>query len=427
GIGKKANLLDNSKKVIKTGQVFEKNIQSKSGRYFIQRISPFLTSEGKINGVVITFIDITKVHNSQEDLRQSEEKFKSFYEEDPVMHVSINPNTGNITECNKLFVETLGFNSKTEVLGHSVLEFYTRESKLKSVDIQNRFKESRSIKNEEMTMIAQNGREIPIMLNSDLVLDKKGSIVQIKSALVDISELKAAQEGLQKQKEDLERINKDLEQFVSICSHDLQEPLATIRFSSDFLNKKFSDQFSEKGKEYLGYIHEASGRMADQIKALLEHSRIGQDLKRTNVNVKELIEVVKYDLSRRIKEQDALINVGKMPVLSAYLTELRLLFQNLIGNAIKYNRKGVKPEVRISAFKDHDYWTFAITDNGIGIKDEDLNSIFKIFGRVPTDEKYEGTGVGLAHCDKIVKLHEGKIWVESQYGVGSTFYFKIKA
>ncbi|WP_416442564.1 chemotaxis protein CheB [Leeuwenhoekiella sp. A16] len=426
GIGKKANLLDNSKKVMRTSQVFEKNIRSKSGRYFIQRISPFVSSEGKVDGVVITFIDITKVHKSQEELRKSEEKFKAFYEDDPVMHVSINSSTGTILECNKLLVETLGFADKKDLIGRSVFDFYTRESKLKAVEIQNSIRDFSSIKNEEMIMIAKDGREIPIMLNSDVSLDEQGNPTIVRSALVDISELKVAQTALQQQKDDLERINKDLEQFVSICSHDLQEPLSTIRFSSDFISKKFSDELNEKGKEYLGYIHEASGRMADQIKALLEHSRIGQDLKKTKVNIAELVEIVKYDLSRRIKECDAQIHVGKMPNLKVYQTELRLLFQNLIGNAIKYNRKGVKPEIRISAFQEGSYWTFAITDNGIGIKEEDLDSIFKIFGRVPTEEKYEGTGVGLAHCDKIVKLHDGKIWVESQYGVGSTFYFKIK-
>jgi len=102
------------------------------------------------------------------------------------------------------------------------------------------------------------------------------------------------------------------------------------------------------------------------------------------------------------------------------------LFQNLISNALKYRKKDTNPSIRISTFADEEYQTFAIADNGIGIKEDDLEAIFKIFGRVPTEEKYEGTGVGLAHCKKIVKLHEGKIWVDSEFGQGSTFYFKIK-
>ena len=103
-----------------------------------------------------------------------------------------------------------------------------------------------------------------------------------------------------------------------------------------------------------------------------------------------------------------------------------MLFQNLISNALKYRQKETNPLIRISSFSDEEFHTFSIQDNGIGIKEDDLEAIFKIFGRVPTEEKYEGTGVGLAHCKKIVKLHEGKIWVDSQFGQGSTFYFKIK-
>ena len=115
-----------------------------------------------------------------------------------------------------------------------------------------------------------------------------------------------------------------------------------------------------------------------------------------------------------------------MPSIWAYKKELRLLFQNLIGNSLKYCKPDVSPVVRISSFEDETYWTFVINDNGIGIAQEDLDNVFKIFGRASTQHKYEGTGVGLAHCEKIVKLHDGTIWVDSQVNVGSTFYFKIK-
>ena len=227
-------------------------------------------------------------------------------------------------------------------------------------------------------------------------------------------------------KEDLERVNKDLEQFVSICSHDLQEPLATIRFSSDFLMQKFTDELSPKGKEYIGYIHEASGRMAEQIKGLLEHSRIGRDLKITKVDVQEQLEVAKYDLKKRIQETNATIISEKLPKIKGYKVELRLLFQNLLSNALKYAKKQVAPIITIAAKEEEDFWVFSVADNGIGIKQEDIEDLFTIFSRVPTQQKQEGSGVGLAHAEKIVKLHEGVIWVESQFGEGSTFYFKIK-
>ena len=421
------SLIDQAKRVMQSGDAIERRIVNKSGIHFLRRISPFITSNNRIDGVVITFIDIQKIHDSQEELRLSEEKFKAFYEDDPVMHVSLETNTGVIKECNKLFYESLGYSSREEVLERPIFDFYDKKSKLKAIKLLDQLKGNADVTHEEMTLIAKDGRKIVIMLNSTPQLDENGNVVRTRSTLSDISELKKTQRKLRKQKEDLEQANRELEQFVSICSHDLQEPLGTIRFGSELLGKKFSNQLEDKGKEYVSYIHEASGRLSNQIKALLEHSRIGQDLKKEKVDTKELVEVVKYDLGKRIRECNANIHVGSLPTIKAYKTELRLLFQNLISNSLKYCKKGVSPDVRVSAFEDDEYWIFSITDNGIGMKEEDLDSIFTIFSRVPTEEKYEGTGVGLAHCEKIVKLHGGKIWADSQLGVGSTFYFKIKA
>ncbi|WP_378186569.1 chemotaxis protein CheB [Aquimarina sp. W85] len=426
GITRRKTLIDNAKKVMETGTIFEKRISSKTDRFFIQRISPFINSIGKTDGVVITFIDITTVHKSQEKLRKSEEKFKTFYEEDPVMHISVNSTTGVIIDCNKLMIKTLGYAEKKEVIGMPIIDIYAPDYQVKVVKLLEQFRKTGKVESEEMILLTKEGKKIPVILNSEAVRDEKGNITHSRSTLVNISDLKKKQEKIEEQKAELERANKDLEQFVSICSHDLQEPLGTIRFGSDILSKKFSDSLDPKAKEYVEYIHSASGRLSDQIKALLEHSRIGRDLKMTRVDTKELVEIVKYDLGKRIQECGASIHSGKLPVVKGLKVELRLLFQNLIGNAIKYCKKDVAPDIRINAFKDNGYHIFSITDNGIGMEEKDLDSIFTIFNRVPTDEDYEGTGVGLAHCEKIVKLHDGKIWVDSKVGVGSTFYFKIK-
>ncbi|MGB5942653.1 MAG: chemotaxis protein CheB [Leeuwenhoekiella sp.] len=423
---KKSTLISNIEKVMRTRKSVEKRLRGKSGKHFLKRISPFVTSEGKVDGAVITFIDISLIHNSQEQLRKSEEKFKAFYEDDPVLHVSVNLDSGLITECNSLFVQIAGYRDKNSLIGKSIMEFYTQESKLKSLEVLQLLKEKKKVLNREMTMLNKNGAEIDVILNSVPVLDKDGTAIASRSTLLVITELKEAQDELQRQKEVLERANTDLEQFVSICSHDLQEPLSTIRFSSDFIKKKYSDELNDKGKEYLGYIHEASGRMAEQIKGLLEHSRIGKDNEMTKTDLNELVEIVKYDLNKSIQESNATVAVGKLPTLDVYEIEMRLLFQNLLGNALKYRKPNVSPVIKISAYEDEGYWVFSVADNGIGIREEDAAQIFEIFGRVPTEEKYEGTGVGLAHCQKIVRLHDGRIWVNSELGLGSTFYFKLK-
>lgn len=426
GAVKVKGLANNCKKVISSGKTMEKQIISKEGRNYLQRISPFINSDGNTEGVVITFVDVESLKKAQDKLVASEKRFKSFYEEDPVMHFSVDPHTSLIVHCNKKAVETLEYYTKEDLIGKPIYELYEEKSQLRAVKLNKQFLEKGELVNIEQEMITRKGKKLPIILNSNLEKDENGAIVTHRFTCVDISELKKVQEELKKQKNDLQQANRDLEQFVSICSHDLQEPLATIKFGSDILGKIYSEKLDGKGKEYISYIDKASNRLSNQIRALLEHSRIGRNTERSMVDTKELLEVVKYDCGKRIRDTKAKVHVGSLPKIRAYKVELRLLFQNLLSNALKYISKERNPEIRISAFPEGDYWVFSVMDNGIGMTPEDQENIFKIFNRAPTDDSYDGTGVGLAHAEKIVQLHEGAIWVDSQLGVGSTFYFKLK-
>src|SRR5690606_32942066 len=300
------------------------------------------------------------------------------------------------------------------------------EQHLEALKLNKFYQQTHELHNIQHKLVTEDGEQLPIIINYTTEVDIHKNVISTRFTCVDISELKEAQIRLKKKKADLERANKDLEQFVSICSHDLQEPLATIKFGSDILGKIYADKLDDKGKEYISYIDAASDRLANQIRALLEHSKIGRNTEKTVVNTKEIVEIVKYDLAKRIKDTGAKIHVGALPKIKAYQVELRLLFQNLISNALKYIDDDKTPEIRISAYPEKDFWVFAIVDNGIGISEQDQKNIFTIFNRVPNKRKFEGTGVGLAHAEKIVLLHEGTIWVDSQVGVGSTFYFKIK-
>ncbi|WP_121665502.1 CheR family methyltransferase [Mesonia aquimarina] len=427
GVSPGKDLVSRCKKVLKTGKILERNILSKEGKNYLQRISPFVNSNDEREGVVITFVDIESLQKAKNKLVASEKRFKSFYEEDPVMHFSVDPNNSLIVQCNEESVEKLGYKSKDEIIGKPIYDLYEDESQLRALRLNKIFQKEGELKNIEQEMLTKDGAIIPVIMHSTAEFDELGNIVTNRFTCVDISELKNTQDELRKQKADLERINRDLEQFVSICSHDLQEPLSTIKFGSDVLGKMYADKLDEKGQNYISYIDEASDRLSNQIKALLDHSRIGRNTEKKLVNTKELVEVVKYDLGKRIRDTNAKVHSGSLPKIKAYEVELRLLFQNLLSNALKYISKERKPEIRISAFQEGEYWVFSIMDNGIGISEEDQKNIFTIFNRVPTEDKYEGTGVGLAHVEKIVLLHEGTIWVDSQLGVGSTFYFKIKA
>jgi len=165
--------------------------------------------------------------------------------------------------------------------------------------------------------------------------------------------------------------------------------------------------------------------MSNLIKSLLDYSLIGRERKLEKVDCNKLVDAVVMDLSESIKENKAIVTIKDLPVLNANSVELELLFQNLIANAIKFRRKDVTPNITVKAEKNDDKWEFIVSDNGIGIDEKYLEKIFNIFQRLHTRSEFEGTGIGLSHCKKIVSLYGGEIWVESQTNHGSTFHFTI--
>ena len=229
---------------------------------------------------------------------------------------------------------------------------------------------------------------------------------------------------LEQTKNELELKNKELSQFVNMVSHDLREPLRTISGFIKLIENKYQGKLDEQANKLLGFISNATDRMRILINELLDHASIGQEKEMIVVDCNKLVDVIQQDLQAIIIDTNTTIDVGNLPTIKGFQTELRLLFQNLISNSIKFSKPGIAPKINISA-KEQDGWTFAIQDNGIGISDEYMDQIFVAFKRLHTRSEYEGTGLGLAHCKKIVELHNGKLWVESKHGEGSTFYFTI--
>jgi signal transduction histidine kinase len=224
---------------------------------------------------------------------------------------------------------------------------------------------------------------------------------------------------------EMESKNKELEQFAYVASHDLQEPLRTISGFVDLLQKEYREKLGGNGQIYLNYLSQASDRMKILIKDLLDYSRIGRERAAMPVDCDYLLEEVVADLGKSIRESNAKITFSDLPVLYAYPTELKLLFQNLIVNAIKFRHPHRIPEITISTVQENNGWKFTVSDNGIGIEKQNLERIFIIFQRLHNRTQYEGSGIGLAHCKKIVEFHNGAIWAESEPGIGSRFYFTV--
>lgn len=224
---------------------------------------------------------------------------------------------------------------------------------------------------------------------------------------------------------EIERKNKELEQFAYVASHDLQEPLRTISGFVELLQKQYRGKLDGNADKYLDYLSQSSDRMKILIKDLLDYSRIGREKESRQVDCNMLLQEVLADLDKIIRESGATVRADSLPTLHAYPTELKLLFQNLITNAIKFRKQDIPPMISIGAHRENGYWKFAVSDNGIGIEKHFLERIFIIFQRLHTRSQYEGSGIGLAHCKKIAALHGGQIWAESEPGEGTEFLFTI--
>jgi light-regulated signal transduction histidine kinase (bacteriophytochrome) len=242
----------------------------------------------------------------------------------------------------------------------------------------------------------------------------------------EITERKGAELELRVNNQKLKAAYKELEQFTYIASHDLQEPLRTVQSLVEMFEENYGSEMDEQAKTFLGFIKESTMRMTALIRGLLDYGRLGGESELTEVDCQELVNAVCVDLSLRLDEVGGSVEYKDLPVITGKKTELRLLFQNLISNGLKFRRPGVSPEIIIAAERGLDCWQFSVSDNGIGIAPEHFQHIFMIFQRLHGRDEFEGSGIGLAHCKKVVELHGGEIWVESQLNVGTVFYFSLR-
>jgi len=241
-----------------------------------------------------------------------------------------------------------------------------------------------------------------------------------------LEEIKEKHQELTASHEKVKLKNEELEQFVSNVAHDLKEPLRTVSIQSSMLEVRNKHQLDEKGRRSLSFIQSSIRRMQSHVEALLAHSRIGRKYKPQKLDTDHIIEEVITDLQVANLESGALIQMGDLPTIFGSAPEIRMLFQNLIMNAIKFQPNGQQPVIQITGSTKPNHWLFTIADNGIGISDSQSDKILDIFRRGHAKDEFEGHGIGLAHCRKIVALHGGNIWVNSKVGEGSKFYFTIQ-
>jgi PAS domain S-box-containing protein len=248
---------------------------------------------------------------------------------------------------------------------------------------------------------------------------------QFATIFMDVTETQLAQERLRSAADELARSNQELEQFASVASHDLQEPLRAVDGYLSLLETRCGDQLDEKSRHLVAEAVRGAGRMRTLIDDLLALSRLGtQGMQLRPANLNQVLAQALAALEASVREAGAVIDSDPLPTVDVDAGQIEQLFQNLIGNAIKF-RGNRPPQVRITAQSGRGFWTLAVRDNGIGIDPQHFERIFQIFHRLHGRGHYPGTGIGLAICKKVVERHGGRIWVESQPGEGSTFLFTL--
>ncbi|MAS33050.1 MAG: hypothetical protein CL610_03520 [Anaerolineaceae bacterium] len=273
--------------------------------------------------------------------------------------------------------------------------------------------------------VTKDGRDIPVEAHSTVICDDNGRPVGMRGMTMDIRERMRNQEELENYARELARSNAELEQFAYVASHDLQEPLRMVSSYLQLIEQRYSEQLDENAHVFINYAVDGASRMKNLINDLLAYSRVGTRGKPfARTSCQTVLDQVLHNLQATIRETEAVITHDPMPEIIADEAQLLQLFQNLIGNALKFRGERA-PEVHVSADRRGREWYFAVRDNGIGIDPAYSERIFLVFQRLYAPDEYEGTGIGLAICKKVVERHGGRIWVESTPGQGTTFHFTI--
>ncbi len=391
-------------------------------------LSPIRNVDGEITGISIIARDITERKKAEKALIESEEKLNTIIESSPDSIIASDLNL-NITSCNQATVNMYGASSSGELIGLNALELIDPKDRQTLIEAtKEALLEKRSVTLEINSITVDTKKVFPVEISGNSIRDAEGNPVGFVAITKDITERKNAEKERETLIKELERSNQELQQFAYIASHDLQEPLRTISSFTQLLARRYKGQLDNDADEFIGFIVDGTSRMQAMIKDLLQYSRVqtrGEEFKPTDVQ--NALDQALFNLKVTIEENNAEITHDKLPTVIADEKQLVQLFQNLISNAIKFKKPDEPPMIHISSKKDEENmeYIFGVSDNGIGMEQQYAGRIFELFQRLHTRDEYKGTGIGLAVAKKIVERHGGRIWVESEPGVGSTFYFTI--
>ncbi len=387
----------------------------------ISVMSPIFDEGGRYAGALTMITDITERKRAEEALREAEMRYRSLFEQSPDGIVILDPQTMKPLEFNETASRQLGYTPE-EFARLAVFDYEALETGEETrAHVEKLLRVGRD--DFETRHRTKSGEILDVFVTTQLVeIDGRKVLYTI---FRDLTPLKRAEEKLLETAAELARSNKDLEQFAYVASHDLKEPLRMVTSYLQLLEKRYGDRLDGDAVEFLNFAVDGARRMGEMVQDLLDYSRVGsrgKPFEPTDLNA--VVERTLSDLQVAIEENGALITRDELPTVAADASQMRQLFQNLLGNAVKF-RGAEPPQIHVGTERRDGQWLVSVRDNGIGISPEYRERIFGVFQRLHDRGEYPGTGIGLAICEKIVARHGGRIWVESEPGRGATFYFTL--
>lgn len=420
----------------------KKIVCKKSDRYAEMAVRAIYDEPGEIDHFIVIATDTTKREEAVKKLIRQQQQLESLieqrrheldilrkeladlYQNAPVMYFTLAPEDGRLLQYNTAFAEKTRLDQQLSE-GGSIFTYYHPGCHRQVAQLHRILETKPHIAGKEVRVVLRCGEILDVSLFATAVRDTQGTLVQIRCCWIDITEQKQSHDKLHELAAALETSNTDLEHFAYIISHDLQEPLRIIASYTYLLGDRYREKLDARAEKYITYAVDGAERMQRMIQDLLRYSRINSQAKElVAIKSGKALELALQNLAILIAESKAVIEHDTLPAVLGDQSQLVQLFQNLIANAIKFCGDKT-PQIFLRVKKSGERWVFALMDNGIGIREEYQEKVFVVFQRLHSRKEYDGTGIGLAICKRIIERHGGKIWFTSSPGKGTVFYFTL--